>query len=159
MYRQDLQSIQNKHVVSNVVQCPTIKLGVTSGGSCVCSTVSNMDACSHAQHLARQISSESNRTPYPQNPKAWWISDCFWDYYKYPILLDVPPSGVEELLGSPTCSPKIFKMQRLNVTDIRFNGLGEVNTGKKYSTIKDPQTLLCPLWSKLIHRNLFAPIF
>jgi hypothetical protein len=49
-------------------------------------------------------------------------------------LLDVPPSGVEELLGSPTCSTKIFKMQRLNVTDIGFNGLGDPATAAKEET-------------------------
>ena len=53
----------NKHHVStNVVQCPTIRIGVTSSGSCVCSIVSNTDACSRAQDPTRHISSESNRT-------------------------------------------------------------------------------------------------
>ena len=65
-----LNQYNKHHVSSNVVQCPSIEIGVTSSGSCVYSTVSNMDACSRAQHPAKHTSSESDRTQYPQNSKA-----------------------------------------------------------------------------------------
>ena len=35
------------------------------------------------------------------------------------------------MLGSPTCTLKVFKVQRLNVIDIGFNGPGELNTGEE----------------------------
>ena len=41
---------------------PTIKTSVTTSGSCVSSTVSNMDACSRAQDPARRISNELEHT-------------------------------------------------------------------------------------------------
>ena len=62
-----LNQYNKHHVSSNVIQCPSIEIGVTPSRSYVCSKVSNMDACSRAQHPAKHTSGESDRTRYPQN--------------------------------------------------------------------------------------------
>jgi hypothetical protein len=53
-----LNQYNKHHVSSNVVKCLSIKIVVTYNGSCVCSTMSNMDACSRAQDPTRHISNE-----------------------------------------------------------------------------------------------------
>ena len=42
-----------------------------------------------------------------------WGTSYYGDYCKYPNFLVLPPSWKEELFGSPTCTAKVFQVQRL----------------------------------------------